>query len=315
MADIEDLCVPSCEDFNPDGMIVEESQVTTTKMRYASVISASRRTDVMLRFREFLLSLQSGKIDVPNPFTKALSTVCLTPDVVKVIMFWSKDFASFVTAYTTDPKARVLLDLYKLAFQFTINDESHSLLEPGVCHTLDERLEQARFIVSTFGVDALEWRFDPIVLFEKVGDPVPGTKYLNVFYFEKIATFMAGLGVKEVKIAFCMNYRKAVYRMKKKGIIYVPWDLKLKQWVLDTQILPITTKFEINIKICSDPDILNLKGVDSSSCINAVRISKLGATLDAKSFKQDTGQKRKMMFFVMFLRSDILNTCHCKTNF
>ena len=137
---------------------------------------------------------------------------------------------SLQPVWERDPKFREVMGRYVHTFQFTINDEMYSedvkeririsynpilgpgkgaILEPGLARSLDERLEQAKFIVDTFGVKSLTFRFDPIVTY----------RIDSSTYFEQIVIYMSKIGINTCVMAFCYNYAKVISKMERGGLL------------------------------------------------------------------------------------------------
>jgi len=142
---------------------IEDLDVIVSSGAYPEILSISRRTDVPAFYMdEYLKCLIQGYIDVPNPMMKSkVYRVYTSPDTVKAIVWWSKDYGKFILRYLENP------DFFKKYrghfFHFTIN--SRSELEPGLQSTLEERLCQLSFLVQTFGADHVTLRIDPITIY------------------------------------------------------------------------------------------------------------------------------------------------------
>ena len=58
------------------------------------IISASRRTDIPAFYSDWLIErLNSGFVEVTNPYNHTVYSVPLSPESVHSIVLWSKDFA------------------------------------------------------------------------------------------------------------------------------------------------------------------------------------------------------------------------------
>ena len=102
------------------------------------VVSASRRTDIPAFYMKwFMVQIEKGRFDVPNPFNQRVFSICVRPDVVHTIVFWSKNFGPFIEGRYADRLEKIG---YPLFFNFTINSGS-SLLEPNIL-PLEKRLDQ-----------------------------------------------------------------------------------------------------------------------------------------------------------------------------
>jgi hypothetical protein len=185
----------------------------------------------------------------------------------------------------------MLMAQYIHYFQFTINGEANSILEPGIQSSIEERFQQVEWLAKTFGVGQIRWRFDPITKYLVDGNP-----YINLEHFERIAIRLSAIGIRHVLIAFCLNYGNCVSRMATRGTQWVPWTFEEKQYVISQMLKPVTDKCGIQIRICSDPDATRLQGVVRGACVNANEFREMltlaGASLPAVAFRPDAGQKR-----------------------
>jgi len=122
----------------------------SSRSRACAVISISRRTDAPRFFLpRIVAALRQGAIAVRNPRSGAESRVLLGPGpagapIARVLVWWSKDFTAFRAAWG-DPATRAVLERYAHAFQYTINEERGSVLEPGLHTPLAERLAAAQW--------------------------------------------------------------------------------------------------------------------------------------------------------------------------
>ena len=110
--------------------------------------------------------MEEGFVEVRNPFNKSqVSKVSLNPKDVLCWVWWSKNYEKWIETYKAN---RSLFDSYKAHyFQFTINSPSE--LEGGVDISLEDRFKQIEFLINNFGVPAMNFRFDPIVIYKKPG--------------------------------------------------------------------------------------------------------------------------------------------------
>jgi len=124
------------------------------------VISASRRTDIPAFYMDwFMERIDKGSFETVNPFNQKKSIVKATPDHVHTIVFWSKDFSSFIDGRHGEQLREKGFHLF---FNFTVNSEN-AFLEPNI-PPLAERIEQAASLCKKFGPKAVSWRFDPIFI-------------------------------------------------------------------------------------------------------------------------------------------------------
>lgn len=255
------------------------------KVNVSEVISWSRRTDIPAFFmEEAVKSLVDGYVDVKGPYGTT-SRLSLKPQHVKCIAWWSKDYGKWLLARKANKK---LFAKYKHVFNFTINgcDE----LEPGVESSLDDRLKQLKRLSKRYTSDAIQYRFDPIVVWKDMNDN--NTIKNNLGNFEKIISFVSACGVKEIHFAFCFGYPKVVSRMTKRGKILVNLTDDDKHKILD-DLLEITNKYNMELHACCTSGVVGYKGkIKPSHCIDGDKIEKLlGIPLQKK--KKDSGQRKE----------------------
>ena len=249
------------------------------------VLSASRRTDIPAFYMPwFMAHIEKGQFTVVNPFNRKESIVPATPDHVHSIVFWSKDFGTFIKeGYGQQLQKRG----YNLFFNFTINTDA-PLLEPNV-PPLTDRLVQLGELCRQFIPAAINWRFDPICYFKSGGDGIRN----NLQGFDQIAETAAGLGVSRCITSFMDDYpkiRKRISRLSEFCFVDPPLDEKI------TQILSMETELankNIRLLTCCEKALLNALPDDSevapSSCIpNDLLVQLYGGGI---SVKQDRGQR------------------------
>ena len=254
---------------------------TATKI----VISASRRTDIPAFYMPwFMAHIERGQFAVVNPFNRKKSIVPATPDHVHSIVFWSKDFGTFIREGFGQQLQK---KGYNLFFNFTINSEA-PLLEPQV-PPLHDRLVQLGELCRRFTPEAINWRFDPICYFKSGGG---GTRN-NLQDFARIAENAAGLGISRCITSFMDDYpkiRKRISRLPEFSFVDPPLDEKVAQILsMETEL----AKKNIRLFTCCEKELQDALPGDSevapSSCIpNDLLVQLYGSGI---SLKQDAGQR------------------------
>ncbi len=249
------------------------------------VLSASRLTDIPAFYMPwFMVHIGKGEFTVVNPFNRRESIVPATPGHVHSIVFWSKDFGTFIKE---DYGQQLQKKGYNLFFNFTINSDAPQL-EPHV-PPLTDRLEQLGELCSRFTPAAIHWRFDPICYFKSGGNAIRN----NLQDFDRIAEKAAECGISRCITSFMDDYPKIRKRLGSRpefGFVDPPLDDKI------SQILSMETKLaEKNIRLftCCEKELLNSLPNDSevapSSCIpNDLLVQLYGGHL---SLSQDRGQR------------------------
>lgn len=237
------------------------------KIIRSPVISCSRRTDIPAFLMDWVYEkIKMGYVDVQNPFNpNIISKVSLDPNDVFCWVWWSKDFGNWIKTYENKHN---IIDQYPVhMFNFTIN--SRSPLESGINSNLDQRIKQATWIINKFGIESLQWRFDPIVFYKK-----NNLINNNLEDYELIASQLSSLGVRDVIFSFATWYPKVEKRMESRGKIPIKLELHEKHRIID-QILNIASKYKIQLKGCCQPDLIGYRGITQAHCISGEKIQKI----------------------------------------
>lgn len=254
-------------------------------MKTSEIISASRRTDIPAFYiNDIIQHMRNEHIEVPNPRSNKVSILSLDSKNVKCFVWWSKDYHNWIEAYKNNKE---LFDKYKHVFNFTIN--GYDALENGITHSLDERLDDLKYLALTFGANTIKYRFDPIVYYKNKGDD---TELNNLINFEKIIKFVSECGVFNCQFAFCLAYPNVERRMKfrNKQIVYLSLD-RQKQ-VLD-DLINVCDQYNVILYACCNSDLLGYKDkIKRSACIDRAQIENiLGKNL--KKHNKDGGQRKE----------------------
>jgi len=188
------------------------------------IISCSRRTDIPAFLMEWVIDqIKIGYVDVVNPFNrKQISRVSLKPEDVRCFVWWSKNFEEWIKYFKA--KKEVFQSFKGHFFQFTINSPSD--LENNVRISLENRFKQLEWLIKTFGQLAVNYRFDPIILYKEENSVKIKS---NLDKFEYIMERISSYGLKEMIFSFATLYSKVRTRMIKRGKIPIDVELKKKK--------------------------------------------------------------------------------------
>ena len=115
-------------------------------------------------------------------------------------------------------------------------------------------------------------RFDPIVFYKKVGND---KEYNNLKNFEYIMEHLKEYGIKGCQFAFCLPFKKAVNRMKKRGKILVELSLERKKEILDG-LIEICDKNDVTLYSWCGSELVWYKDkILQASCIDRDQIEEL----------------------------------------
>jgi hypothetical protein len=126
------------------------------------IISASRATDIPAFYSDWFFGrLKEGYVKWKNPFNGVPLYVSFQN--TRLIVFWSKNYKPLIKHldYLNDKG----INYY---FQFTLNDYDAERLEPHVPH-VQKRIETFIELSEKAGKEKVIWRFDPLILTDKMG--------------------------------------------------------------------------------------------------------------------------------------------------
>ncbi len=170
------------------------------------VLSASRRTDIPAFYMPwFMDGIHRGAFSVRNPYTSRATVVPADVASVHSIVFWSKNFGPFLAEGYGEKLSGMG---YHLFFNFTVNTPD-TVLEPGV-PPLGERLSQMVALTRRFHPAVLQWRFDPVVFYQRPEGGIVD----NLWAFEEIADAAASCGVDRCITSFMDHYPKTRRRWR-----------------------------------------------------------------------------------------------------
>ena len=189
-----------------------------------AILSASRSTDIPAFYADwFLERLKAGYSVWVNPFNQERYRVSFAD--TRMIVFWSKNPKPMLERLDEVES----LGFRQYYFQFTLNDYVAEGLEPNV-PPVAERIDTFKRLADRIGKERVIWRFDPLMLTEKIsidallervgniGQQLKGYTEKLVFSFIDIAAYrkvqknLAGLGVREFspddQIQFAQGFAK-----------------------------------------------------------------------------------------------------------
>ncbi|MFX1427516.1 MAG: DUF1848 family protein [Promethearchaeota archaeon] len=248
------------------------------------IISCSRRTDIPAFLMDWVIKrMKMGYVDVTNPFNhKQISRISLDPKTVKCIVWWSKNFKEWIKHYIENKK---LFKSYRgHFFQFTINSPSE--LENNINTSIEERFQQLKWLINEFGLPAISYRYDPIILYKNKDS---NTIKDNLDKFEYIIENIAEFGINELIFSFATIYPKVKNRMNARGYIAIDPPLSKKKEILSS-LIEICNDYNVQMRACCQPDLLEFSGLKQAHCIDAVKIEKLINGTIPKI--KDTGQRK-----------------------
>lgn len=265
------------------------------------IISASRATDIPAFYADwFFRRLNMGCVRWRNPFSGHNSYVSFGN--TRFIVFWSKN------------PAPLLSHLFWLKergigcyIQYTLNDYESEGLEPNV-PTLTQRIDTFRRLVDNLGIGGVVWRFDPLILTDRINIDT---------LLEKIAHIADALVGYTEKLVFSFadieSYKKVSRNLRQSGINYREWDKESMLEFASRLSAMNRNNWNFRLATCAEHIDLSEYGIEHNQCIDPELISRLtpdDAVLQNFLYnaKTDSGQ-RKACGCILSKDIGAYNTC------
>lgn len=242
-------------------IILDNGEIT--KATFPVVVSASRSTDIPAFYAEwFFERLKKGYSAWTNPFNGKKSYVAY--EDTRFIVFWSKNPRPLLNHI--DYLKEKGIGCY---IQYTLNDYENERLERGV-PKLKERIDTFKQLVDKLGKGAVVWRFDPLILTDKIdmdkllrkieyiGDQLRG-------YTEKLVFSFADI----------MSYRKVKANLERSHINYIDWtEEQMIEFAEKLVHLNKVKGWDYVLATCGES--VDLDGVEHNHCVDDRLIVRFG---------------------------------------
>ena len=231
------------------------------------ILNTGQRTDIPAFYPKWLANrIKEGYVCVRNPYNpQQVSRYKLTPDVVDVIGFCSKNPAPFFP----------YLDLIKKfgMFWFVTITPYGKDIEPAVPYK-KQVLESFKYLSENVGIDAIGWRYDPIFVNEKY------TLDYHIRAFEQMTAELDGY-TKVVVISFIDLYEKV-----KRNFPEVRNVSREDKLFLGQEIIKIANSHGMVVKPCGEGNFLEKYGADCRGCMTIAQYeSAIGKRLIVPNYK------------------------------
>ena len=265
------------------------------------IISASRATDIPAFYADwFFRRLALGYVRWRNPFSGHDSYVSFSD--TRFIVFWSKNPAPLLPLL---PKLKEWG--IKCYIQFTLNDYEAEGLEPNI-PPLAQRINTFRRLVDLLGIGGVVWRFDPLILTDRINTNI---------LLEKIAHIADSLCGYTEKLVFSFAdiepYKKVSRNLLANRVNYREWDETTMREFASRLSTMNRDNWNFRLATCAETVDLSEYGIEHNRCIDPELISRL-APDDAilQNFlyntKRDKGQ-RKTCGCILSKDIGAYNTC------
>lgn len=265
------------------------------------IISASRATDIPAFYADwFFRRLDKGYVRWRNPFSGQDSYVSFVQ--TRFIVFWSKNPKALLP-YLSVLKERGI----GCYIQYTLNDYESERLEPNVPR-LQQRIDTFRSLVDRIGAGAVVWRFDPLILTDRINIDT---------LLEKIASIADTLAGYTEKLVFSFadieSYKKVSRNLRLSGINYREWDEESMYEFASRLSTMNRDKWNFRLATCAEHVDLSEYSIEHNRCIDPELISRLtpdkaGLQYFLYNAKPDSGQ-RKACGCILSKDIGAYNTC------
>ncbi|MBD5311839.1 MAG: DUF1848 domain-containing protein [Bacteroides sp.] len=238
-----------------DDIFIKLDNGEMAKAIFPVVVSASRSTDIPAFYVDWFFNrIEKGYSAWTNPFNGVKSYVGYA--YTKFIVFWSKNPRPLLK-YIDELKKRGI----GCYIQYTLNDYEEEGLEKGV-RPLTERIETFKLLVRRLGKGAVVWRFDPLILTDRIDMDKLLRKIENIGdqlrdHTEKLVFSFADIE----------SYKKVKNNLQRSHINYIEWTTP--QMIEFAQRLVALNKskgWDFELATCGE--VADLEGVQHNHCVD-----------------------------------------------
>ena len=242
------------------------------------IVSASRATDIPAFYSTWFFNrLDKGYVRWRNPYNGKDSYVSF--DNTKFIVFWSKNPAQLLQFLPILKQKGI-----GCYVQYTLNDYYAEGLEPNV-PPLHRRIETFKRLVDELGLGSVVWRFDPLILTDRISAEDLVHKISNIAgelygYVEKLVFSFADIS----------SYRKVGRNLSDAGINYHEWS---EDEMVEFSRRLADMKLGLELATCAEKIDLSEYGINHNRCIDPELIVRLSPELEPliRNSKTDKGQR------------------------
>lgn len=219
------------------------------------IVSASRSTDIPAFYADwFIHRLKVGYSVWTNPFNGVKSYVSYNN--TRFIVFWSKNPRPLLTHLNYLKERNI-----NCYIQFTLNDYVAEGLEKGV-PALEERIETFKILVEKLGKRHVIWRFDPLILTDKISlDDL-------IAKIENIGDQLKGYTEKLVfSFADITSYKKVKANLEHNNVAYSEWtEPQMNEFAQKISLL--NKKWNYELATCGEKIDLVKYGIAHNHCVD-----------------------------------------------
>lgn len=236
-------------------IVIEDGTIVDAQA--PEIISASRSTDIPAFYADwFFHRLEKGYSAWTNPFNGAKSYVSYNK--TRFIVFWSKNPKPLLNHLDTLDKKDI-----GCYVQFSLNDYEHEALELNV-PPLSERIETFKTLSGRVGKDGVIWRFDPLILTDKISIDDLLRKVENIGnqiheYTDKLVFSFADI----------TSYKKVKANLEKSSINYHEWqEYEMLRFTEALSKMNKDNGWNLHLATCGEKVSLEQFGVEHNHCVD-----------------------------------------------
>lgn len=221
------------------------------------IVSASRSTDIPAFYADwFFERLKRGYSAWTNPFNGVTSYISYSK--TRFIVFWSKNPRPLLEHLDYLKEKNI-----QCYIQYTLNDYETEGLEKGV-PPLAQRIETFKMLVDKLGKGRVIWRFDPMILTDKINIDELLAKVKNIGdqlkdYTEKLVFSFADIAL----------YRKVKSNLEKNCINYIEWDeTTMNEFAEKLSVMNRERSWNFQLTTCGEKIDIEQYGIEHNRCID-----------------------------------------------
>jgi DNA repair photolyase len=219
------------------------------------IISASRSTDIPAFYSDwFFQRLKEGYVKWKNPFNGVPLYVSF--DKARLIVFWTKNAKP-----TIDYLDRLNEKSFNYYFQYTINDYDAEKFEPRV-PDIKARIETFQQLSEKIGREKVIWRFDPLILTDKMGVEELLRKVERIGSQLKNHTNKLVFSFADIKI-----YKKVQNNLRNSSIPYQEFNERTMT-EFATGLQKLNENWHFDLATCAEQIPLEKFGVAHNKCVD-----------------------------------------------
>ena len=236
-------------------LLVQRENGEIVQAQAPVIVSASRSTDIPAFYADwFFHRLEKGYSAWTNPFNGVRSFISY--EQTRFIVFWSKNPRPLIP-YLKRLQERNI----GCYIQFSLNDYTAEGLERGV-PSVDSRIETFKELIGILGKGSVIWRFDPLILTDKISidNLISKIEYIG----DKLQGYTEKLVFSFVDISV---YRKVESNLRKGGVNYIEWtSASMNEFA--KKLSALNRKWGYELATCGEKIDIEQFGIKHNKCVD-----------------------------------------------